>query len=103
MAEDGVGRDGGAWPRWAAAGLIAGVLGVSAIIGRRNAPDPAHPGIRHWYRHLDKPDFTPPDRVFGAVWPVLETLAASAATDCCGDRPLRSATPRSRFGSPTVR
>jgi tryptophan-rich sensory protein len=76
MAEDGVGRDGGAWPRWAAAGLAAGVLGVSAIIGRRNAPDPAHPGIRHWYRHLDKPDFTPPDRVFGAVWPVLETLAA---------------------------
>lgn len=76
MSEDGVGRDGGAWPRWAAAGLAAGVLGVSAIIGRRNAPDPAHPGIRHWYRHLDKPDFTPPDRVFGAVWPVLETAAA---------------------------
>jgi tryptophan-rich sensory protein len=66
----------GAWPRWAAAGLAIGVLGLSAVVGRRNAPDPSHPGIRHWYRHLDKPGFTPSDRVFGAVWPTLETLAA---------------------------
>lgn len=49
------------------------VLGASAFIGRRNAPDPSHPGIRRWYRRLDKPGFTPPDAAFGAVWPVLET------------------------------
>ncbi len=73
-----------------AGGIAAGVLGVSALIGRRNAPDPSHPGIRRWYRRLDKPDFTPPDRVFGAVWPVLETLAAVG-----GYRLLRSpASPR---------
>ena len=59
--------------RPAAALVAAGVLGASALIGRRNAPDDQHPGIRRWYRRLDKPGFTPPDAVFGAVWPVLET------------------------------
>ena len=61
---------------WAAAGIAAGVLGLSALVGRRNAPEPSHPGINGWYRRLDKPGFTPPDPVFGAVWPVLETAAA---------------------------
>lgn len=56
-----------------AGGIVVGVLGLSALIGRRNAPDPSHPGIRRWYRALDKPGFTPPDAVFGLVWPVLET------------------------------
>jgi len=56
-----------------ALGAVGVVLGVSAVVGRRNAPDPSHPGIRRWYRRLDKPGFTPPDAVFGAVWPVLET------------------------------
>jgi 2-polyprenyl-6-methoxyphenol hydroxylase-like FAD-dependent oxidoreductase/tryptophan-rich sensory protein len=56
-----------------AAGVVGAVLGVSALIGRRNAPDRTHPGIRRWYRRLDKPGFTPPDAAFGAVWPVLET------------------------------
>ncbi|WP_130324126.1 TspO/MBR family protein [Sphingomonas sp. BK036] len=56
-----------------AALIVAGVLGASAVLGRRNAPDPSHPNTRRWYKRLDKPDFTPPDRVFGAVWPVLET------------------------------
>lgn len=60
---------------WLAGGIAAGVLGLSALIGRRNAPDPSHPRIRQWYRGLDKPGFTPPAPVFGAVWPVLETLA----------------------------
>jgi len=56
-----------------AGGIVLGVLGLSAALGRRNAPDPSHPMIRRWYMRLDKPDFTPPDAVFGAVWPVLET------------------------------
>jgi tryptophan-rich sensory protein len=59
--------------RSAALLIVAGVLGVSAIVGRRNAPDPSHPGIRRWYKRLDKPAYTPPDAAFGAVWPVLET------------------------------
>jgi tryptophan-rich sensory protein len=56
-----------------ALGAVGVVLGASAVLGRRNAPDPSHPGIRRWYRRLDKPGFTPPDAAFGAVWPVLET------------------------------
>ena len=52
--------------------VVAGVLGVSAALGRRNAPDPSHPDVRRWYRRLDKPAYTPPDAVFGAVWPILE-------------------------------
>ena len=64
-------RDGLARP--VAALVVAGVLGASAVLGRRNAPDPSHPGTRRWYTRLDKPGFTPPDAVFGAVWPVLET------------------------------
>ena len=58
--------------RTAAVAIVAGVLGASALIGRRNAPDPSHPGIRRWYKRLDKPAYTPPDAAFGAVWPVLE-------------------------------
>jgi tryptophan-rich sensory protein len=53
--------------------VVAGVLGASAVLGRRNAPDSSHPRTRRWYKRLDKPGFTPPDAVFGAVWPVLET------------------------------
>jgi benzodiazapine receptor len=60
-------------PPLIAGGIVVGVLSLSALVGRRNAPDPSHSGIRNWYRHLDKPAFTPPDAVFGAVWPVLET------------------------------
>ncbi len=59
--------------RTAAALIVVSVLGVSAAIGRRNAPDPSHPRTRRWYKRLDKPNYTPPDAVFGAVWPVLET------------------------------
>ena len=63
---------GGVSP-WLALGAVGLVLGTSAIVGRRNAPDPSHPRIRRWYRRLDKPGFTPPDAAFGAMWPVLET------------------------------
>ena len=61
------------WSRPAAALAVAAVLGAGAALGRRNAPDASHPQVRRWYRRLRKPGFTPPDAVFGAVWPVLET------------------------------
>jgi tryptophan-rich sensory protein len=59
--------------RLVAGAIVAGVLGASALVRRRNAPEPGHPRIQRWYRRLDKPGFTPPDEVFGAVWPALET------------------------------
>ncbi|MFD1789850.1 TspO/MBR family protein [Sphingomonas floccifaciens] len=77
-------------PPIVALGIVGAVLGASALIGRRNAPDASHPGVRRWYRRLDKPGYTPPDAVFGAVWPVLETGLAVG-----GYRLLRQpATPR---------
>ncbi|OWK28068.1 TspO/MBR family protein [Sphingomonas dokdonensis] len=63
--------------RPAAAAIVAGVLGASALLGRRNAPDKAHPRTRAWYKRLDKPGITPPDGVFGAVWPALESGLAA--------------------------
>ena len=71
---------------FAAGALVAGVLGLGALVGRRNAPDPSHPRIDRWYHRLDKPGFTPPDPVFGAVWPVLEIMFAAG-----GYRLLRAA------------
>ena len=73
------------WSRPAAAFAVAAVLGASAALGRRNAPDDTHPRVKRWYRRLSKPGFTPPDAVFGAVWPVLETALAAG-----GYRLLRS-------------
>lgn len=75
---DGNGAKPVGWSRPAAALAVAGMLGASAALGRRNAPDASHPGVRRWYHRLAKPGFTPSDVVFGAVRPVLETgLAAS--------------------------
>ncbi len=74
-----------------AAALILAVLGASALIGRRNAPAPSHPSVDRWYHRLNKPAFTPPDAVFGATWPVLETTMAVG-----GYRLLRRPGTRSR-------
>jgi len=68
-----------AMSRLASVVVVAAVLGVSAFVGRRNAPDQSHPGTRRWYQRLDKPSYTPPDGAFGAVWPVLETGLAVGA------------------------
>lgn len=69
---EGPARPRGGFGPLAALAVVGGVLGASALLGRRNAPDPSHPGVERWYRGLDKPPFTPPKPVFGAVWPVLE-------------------------------
>ena len=37
------------------------------------------PALEGWYRHLRKPGWTPPDRVFGPVWTVLYTQIALSA------------------------
>lgn len=60
----------------AAAAIAGGALAAAALVGRRYSPDRKHPEIRRWYRGLDKPGFTPPDPVFGLVWPALESLLA---------------------------
>ena len=59
--------------RPAAAGVVAAALGFTAVLAMRNSPDPLHPRTRRWYKRLDKPSYTPPDPVFGGVWPVVES------------------------------
>lgn len=67
------GKPNGSLSPLAALTTVAVVMGASAVVAMRNSPDPLHPRIRRWYKRLDKPGFTPPDPVFGAVWPVLES------------------------------
>ena len=69
-------RHGGFAPL-AAAAIAGGAMALSAFVGRRYSPDRSHPGIERWYHDLEKPSFTPPDPLFGAVWPVLEVLLAT--------------------------
>lgn len=58
---------------------VAGVLATAGVVASRYSPDPRHPRIQRWYGELDKPSWKPPDPVFGAVWPVLETLHSYGA------------------------
>lgn len=58
----------------AAAAAVAGAIGLSAWLGTRHRPEPiTDPDTFRWYRGLQKPSFTPPDPVFGIVWPILQT------------------------------
>jgi len=69
------GRSGAS--RLVAGAIVVGVLGASALLGRRNAPEPGNPSVERWYHRIRKPAFTPPDPVFGAAWPALETAMAA--------------------------
>ena len=68
-------RRGGFSPL-AAATIAGGAMALSGFLGRCYSPDRQHPAIDRWYHGLQKPAFTPPDSVFGAVWPALEALLA---------------------------
>ncbi|HWD45264.1 MAG TPA: TspO/MBR family protein [Actinomycetota bacterium] len=48
-----------------------GVAGVGGVVTTRS--------LDSWYRRLDKPSWTPPDRVFGPVWSLLYGAQAVAA------------------------
>jgi len=61
--------------RWGAVFIGAAVLGP-ALLAARFSPAPMNGGVRRFYRRLDKPEFTPPDPVFGGVWPPLYGLIA---------------------------
>jgi benzodiazapine receptor len=49
--------------------LTAGAAGYGSSFSARGNRD-------SWYRRLDKPDFTPPDKVFPVVWTALYALIA---------------------------
>lgn len=56
--------------------VLAGVSGLTAAVG---AFVNVQPKNRLWYRALRKSRLTPPDRVFGIVWPALYTMSAISA------------------------
>lgn len=58
---------------------IAGVLLAAGLASSRYTPDPTHPRIQRWYSSLDKPSYKPPDPLFGAIWPLLQTLHSVGA------------------------
>lgn len=79
---------------WALLGFTAAVAGA-AWFGSRHSP--RDPGIRDWYRSLEKPPFNPPDAVYPVVWTALYGLMAVSGwrTWRSGDSPERSRALRS--------
>ncbi|NIL96830.1 MAG: tryptophan-rich sensory protein [Planctomycetales bacterium] len=63
------------WYRWA--GLLVAILICFAAAGFGGLV--TTPQIPHWYAQLAKPDWTPPDWVFGPVWTLLYLMMAVAA------------------------
>jgi len=55
-------------------GVVGVCVGLGALIGLTTSPQ-----IQTWYTTLDKPEFTPPNWVFGPVWTVLYALQGIAA------------------------
>ena len=62
-------------PLWAA-GLAAGAVTAALLIGKRASPSPEHPRTRRWYRHLVKPDYTPPSPVYPVAWTGIQASLA---------------------------
>jgi tryptophan-rich sensory protein len=66
----------GALPPLTAGLLAIGLVGLSAVVAA-TLPSPGNtPRVKRWYDNLDKPAATPPDFVFGLVWPAIEASLA---------------------------
>ncbi|QEG28285.1 TspO/MBR family protein [Gemmata obscuriglobus] len=55
--------------------IVTATTLVAAVGGAVTAPN-----VGSWYEHLPKPDWTPPNWVFGPVWTVMYALMAVAAS-----------------------
>ncbi len=62
---------------------------VAGIIGSRVTL----PSINSWYRTLDRPPWTPPDRLFGPVWTTLYALMGIAGARVWLARDRRTGAP----------
>ncbi|MCA9260114.1 MAG: tryptophan-rich sensory protein [Planctomycetales bacterium] len=57
---------------------LAGFIGVCLIAAALGAMATT-PEVAGWYRHLNKPSWTPPDAAFGVVWTILYVVMGVAA------------------------
>lgn len=55
--------------------LIGGATIGAMLLGRAAMKR----GTKVWYRTLKKPSWTPPDKSFGIVWPILYAMSAASA------------------------
>jgi len=70
-------RSGGLPPL--TAGVVAlTVVGIAALVAVSEPSPRDDPDTERWYDNLDKSVATPPDYVFGFVWPLIEAASAYA-------------------------
>lgn len=70
--------DGGRLPPLTAGVVALAVVSVAALVAV-SAPSPHDDeNTERWYDNLDKSVATPPDYVFGVVWPLIEAASAYA-------------------------
>jgi len=64
--------------QWRALIALLGANLVAGLVGSLASPT-LSPRAEAWYSALQKPAWTPPDAMFGVVWPLLYALSAVAA------------------------
>jgi tryptophan-rich sensory protein len=66
----------GAFPPMTAGLLAVGAVGLAAVAAAMIESPRNSRSTERWYRNLEKPAATPPDFVFGIVWPAIESALA---------------------------
>jgi tryptophan-rich sensory protein len=69
---------GGSLPPLTAGIVALTVVGIAALVAVSEPSPHDDPDTERWYDNLDKSAATPPDFVFGVVWPLIEAASAYA-------------------------
>ncbi len=69
----------GRFPPLSAGLLAVGIVGAVALVALAQPSPRDDEQTEDWYENLDKSSVTPPDFVFGVVWPAIEAACAYAA------------------------
>lgn len=68
----------GGLPPLSAAVVALTVVGIAALVAVSERSPHDDPETERWYHNLEKSVATPPDYVFGVVWPLIEAASAYA-------------------------
>lgn len=68
----------GSFPPLSAGVLALTVVGIAALVAVSEPSPRDDEDTERWYDNLDKSVATPPDYVFGVVWPLIEAASAYA-------------------------